>query len=291
MLEYSTLQSLIESLEYHTNIHISVLFLTESCRSEKNELEIEHVVHSKPFCDYMKQQKNGLRRCLACKQLAVRKAVREKKAFSGTCINGIYEYCSPIVIGEETLGIIFVGNIVLDREYFEKKTDCYDNKRIRELADTIEFGREEAVFAKIAGAVESYIRLMIEVCPSRAEEEPPHPAVKMLMEYVEHYYADDVLLREIAKLYYFNEKYLGRLFKQQTGVSFREYLNRKRLESAAGLLTESKETVTEIAAKSGFGNVTYFNRIFRQRYGMTPTEYRKLQKNNKKALDKSLHME
>ena len=78
MFEYSTLQNLIELLEYRTKLHISVLFLSENCGSEKNILEIEHIVHSKPFCDFMKQQKNGLKRCMGCKQLAVRKAMQEK---------------------------------------------------------------------------------------------------------------------------------------------------------------------------------------------------------------------
>ncbi|MBO5199560.1 MAG: helix-turn-helix domain-containing protein [Lachnospiraceae bacterium] len=280
MFEYSTLQNLIELLEYRTKLHISVLFLSENCGSEKNILEIEHIVHSKPFCDFMKQQKNGLKRCMGCKQLAVRKAMQEKKPFSGSCINGIYEYCHPVVVNGEVLGIIFIGNVIRNQEQFWKKTSHYNKEKIRELTETIEAGGEEAAFAAMAQVVESYIRLMIEQCPLRERTKQFHPAVSMLLEFVEHYYADDVILKEVAKLYYFNEKYLGRLFKQQTGTSFREYLNTKRLECAAELLAQGKETVTKVAADSGFNNVTYFNRTFRRKYGVTPLEYRRLQRNH-----------
>ena len=54
-----------------------------------------------------------------------------------------------------------------------------------------------------------------------------------------------------------------------------EYLNQYRLEIAAGELAESGESVTEIALNAGFNNLSYFNRVFKRSFGMTPREYRK----------------
>ena len=58
------------------------------------------------------------------------------------------------------------------------------------------------------------------------------------------------------------------------GTSFVEYLNDYRLLMAARMLISTEETVTEIARLSGFDQPSYFNRLFRRKYGMTPSQYR-----------------
>ena len=96
-----------------------------------------------------------------------------------------------------------------------------------------------------------------------------------LKEYADAYYGQDLSLTALARLYHYNEKYLGRLFRQQMGLSFHAYLNARRLRQAAALLESTNRTVTDIAAAAGFNTVTYFNRQFRSFYGISPTEYRK----------------
>ena len=72
-----------------------------------------------------------------------------------------------------------------------------------------------------------------------------------------------------------NHQYVGRLFRTQIGTTFHEYLNGVRLQHAAQALREQPEkTVMEIALDCGFQNATYFNRVFREKYGVCPTEWR-----------------
>ena len=96
-------------------------------------------------------------------------------------------------------------------------------------------------------------------------------------------YHNDITLKQLARLIYINSKYLGRLFHQQTGVTFHAYLNELRLQHALNLLVETDRKMIEIAGQVGFETVTYFNRRFRQKYGCTPTEYRA------KMREKGLH--
>ena len=93
--------------------------------------------------------------------------------------------------------------------------------------------------------------------------------------YAETYYRNELSLKQLANLYFINEKYIGRLFKKQIGCSFREYLNRIRIEKAAELLINTDMKVIDIAYETGFGNVTYFNRVFASQRGCTPVEYRR----------------
>ena len=69
--------------------------------------------------------------------------------------------------------------------------------------------------------------------------------------------------------------YLYRLFKNFTGVSLQEYLLDYRMRRACSLLTETDLSVGDISRSVGYGDALYFSRIFRQKKGMTPTQFRK----------------
>lgn len=67
---------------------------------------------------------------------------------------------------------------------------------------------------------------------------------------------------------------VSRLFKNQTGAGFKEYITARRLEQAARLLLGTRDSVSSIAAQVGFESPAYFTSLFRARYGKTPSRYR-----------------
>lgn len=69
--------------------------------------------------------------------------------------------------------------------------------------------------------------------------------------------------------------YVGRLVKKATGYTLRQYLQNARLERARNLLCSTKIDIATIATDCGFNSVTYFNRAFKAKIGVTPGEYRK----------------
>lgn len=88
--------------------------------------------------------------------------------------------------------------------------------------------------------------------------------------------------------------HLSRLIKQQTGSTFKELLQRKRLHKAAQLLTETKLSISDIIRYVGYDNASYFFRIFKNRYASSPREYRRLAESRKadseSAVDKNQKM-
>lgn len=67
----------------------------------------------------------------------------------------------------------------------------------------------------------------------------------------------------------------SRAFKAETGISFKEHLNRKRIEAAKNLMKDEGINVTEACFSVGFNNHSYFCRVFRKLEGVTPSSYRR----------------
>lgn len=74
------------------------------------------------------------------------------------------------------------------------------------------------------------------------------------------------------------QEHLTRELKKYYGVSPSEYINSLRLNEATKLLVQCDSPIIDIIFNCGFNNIGYFNRIFKSRYGITPREYRKLNK-------------
>lgn len=72
-----------------------------------------------------------------------------------------------------------------------------------------------------------------------------------------------------------SRSYLSRIFRKVTGFSVVEYLNFVRVRKAQELLKGSRMRITEISESTGFGNITYFERVFRSLSGQSPAQYRR----------------
>lgn len=99
--------------------------------------------------------------------------------------------------------------------------------------------------------------------------------LKTALQYIKEHYQQPVTVGEVAAACHFSEYYFMRFFKQYMHMTCVEYLNQYRMEIAAGKLSGGTESITDIALDSGFNNLSYFNRVFKKSFGMTPKEYRK----------------
>ncbi len=79
----------------------------------------------------------------------------------------------------------------------------------------------------------------------------------------------------VADKFYISVYSVGRICKNQFGVNFSEYVSGKRMEKAKQMMTETDLTIGEISAAVGIDDANYFARIFKQNYGISPTEFRK----------------
>jgi AraC-like DNA-binding protein len=85
-----------------------------------------------------------------------------------------------------------------------------------------------------------------------------------------------ISIEEIAQWCHFSQSHFMKFFKNCTGTSFITYLNDYRLIIAARILKTTTQPVIIVASDCGFDNISYFNRKFKEKYGVSPREFRKI---------------
>lgn len=98
--------------------------------------------------------------------------------------------------------------------------------------------------------------------------------IRKVCVYIEKNFQEKIKVSDVALNLNITESTLARLLKNRTGRTFVEFLNDYRIGFACRWLTETDQTISEIAFRCGFYNIANFNRIFRKLKNLTPGEYR-----------------
>lgn len=99
-----------------------------------------------------------------------------------------------------------------------------------------------------------------------------------LSSYIDDNIDTKLTLEALAKKCFYNPSYFSRIFKEKFGVSFKEYIGRRRIDFAAQLLLDTELTVDDISRKAGFSDRSSFYQLFAKYKHTTPSEYRKTRK-------------
>ncbi|MDR3644585.1 MAG: AraC family transcriptional regulator, partial [Clostridia bacterium] len=99
-----------------------------------------------------------------------------------------------------------------------------------------------------------------------------------ICEYIQSHYSQRVTLDEIAEELAYSKNYLCQTFKKQMSVTINRYLYEVRLQKAQELLIHSDYKISYVSERAGFITVNLFNRLFKNRFGITPGRYREMKR-------------
>lgn len=98
--------------------------------------------------------------------------------------------------------------------------------------------------------------------------------VKTTKQFLDHNYHKDLSLNDVADVVHVSPSYLSRVFSRELGVPFKKYLIDLRLDQAKRLLLSTNKLIGEVALAVGYQDTSYFCRIFKQREGCSPNQFR-----------------
>ena len=114
----------------------------------------------------------------------------------------------------------------------------------------------------------------------KANKEPAFQAVSLVSGLIKHWveqnYQKNPNIKEIAKIFGYNSRYLTTLFREKTGFTLIEYIHKLKLDKSKQLLCTSSLSIKDIAYSVGFDSDKYFMKLFKKFEEMTPSEYRRL---------------
>jgi two-component system response regulator YesN len=116
--------------------------------------------------------------------------------------------------------------------------------------------------------------VLVKLCESVSESALPARMVDALSDYIRENRRDEISNTEIGAIFGYHPFYVSRVLKEKKGITLRQYIISYRLKYAKKLLAETKMSASEIAEEVGFTDASYFTKIFRQTFGITPKEYR-----------------
>jgi AraC family transcriptional regulator of arabinose operon len=102
----------------------------------------------------------------------------------------------------------------------------------------------------------------------------PHQ-VEQILEWLDNHYAEPLSLVRMSLDLHLSRHHLSHLFKKSTGSSITDYLSAKRMQQAAQRLIAKDVSIGQIAEEVGITNSSYFCKLFKTHYGLTPHRYRK----------------
>lgn len=121
------------------------------------------------------------------------------------------------------------------------------------------------------------IRELESPMPANSQEQlpvKPSSAIYPAVVYIHNHPRDNISMKEMANLCHLSSSYFSRRFSQETGETFVNYINRRKIEKAKELLRGTNKSITHIAGEVGFQNTNNFIAVFKRIEGVPPSLYR-----------------
>lgn len=194
-----------------------------------------------------------------------------------------------IIVKEGLEGIVLlIDRLVIDEFYPDSTGCCFNLEKNVEAKNQIIQHMQELAEAKDKNDKVRQNILVLEIIKLLAEQlkddvvyrekhDITSELIQTVMEYIEYNYSRQITLEEICGITNYNKSYLSSLFKKKMGITIFEYLKNVRLQHCLHDLSQTDDTIVNIALSNGFPNIQSFNKIFKETYHMTPMQYRKKQ--------------
>ncbi|MCM3633931.1 response regulator transcription factor [Paenibacillus camelliae] len=199
---------------------------------------------------------------------------------AGRAMQSFYQYLAGQLEKAEqfTLGqseklleemIIMFNDVAMEFGVASSKLPIGADEPLRVLGIDGDYSNTEQLGSILQQLVQGYKEMI-----DQEQQQDTSFKIQDIKKYIDQYYYEDIKVTMFAEKYYLSREYLMKLFKQQYGRGIHEYVQHVRMEKAKELLADEQLKVQEISDMLGYKDNNYFSKAFRNRFNMTPSEYR-----------------
>ncbi len=256
------LQAVLNDFYVATGVHISL-----------SDLQFRYVAEvSIPVQDFCTQWKKsgGGGACRVADERLFRLCEKTREMEIHRCHAGLVDICIPVQKDGTLLGYLIMGRM-REHEELPESAVVPDMEKARRLyREHPLYTKERAVsLANLATMLTTYILSEDLILAKKSEE------AERLIRYIDAHLQQPLSAEQICRDMHLSKTGLYRLFSEHLGCGVNQYITARRMEIARELLLHTDLPVSEICARSGISNYTYFCRLFKKRNGITPLQYRK----------------
>ncbi|MBP5288672.1 MAG: helix-turn-helix domain-containing protein [Clostridia bacterium] len=117
--------------------------------------------------------------------------------------------------------------------------------------------------------------LLIELVRGEQEQENNRDMLDRIIAFIDEHIGEDVTNQTVSAALFYSPRHLGRLMKQQTGMTLHQFVLQRRFLWSTRLLLDPRLSISEIASKLGFCSDAHFSGFFKKEAGITPTRFRR----------------
>jgi len=190
----------------------------------------------------------------------------------------ILDKLSYLIIDDFEIGNIF------NKDIYFLQLNKSNHKLLKDISEKIllENSKKETAYKSL---IFSYILKFIIITKRLTEQKNSivktnnkENRIKKIINYINQNLEKDISLNQIAEQFNISKYYLCRYFKKKTGFTVIEFINNSRIIKAQKLLINSNLRITDIGIKVGFNSLSHFERTFKKINGITPSQYRNINK-------------
>ncbi|MCW1923368.1 helix-turn-helix domain-containing protein [Luteolibacter arcticus] len=245
----------------------------------------DQAVNRSPFCEVLNLCKSACQACVETNRRLIAET-RVNGPSSCHCFAGLTASAVPVKLGKSIVGFLKTGQVFSrtpDDAQFEEVLGRIGRKTLDEgtqAALRVAYLQTRSVeperYASMITLLQSFADQLGRHAESLAiiEEGREPAAIAKARRYIHEHLDDPLPLGDVAREAGLSESHFCRLFKEATGLTLTDYVNRCRIERAKNELLKSDRRVSEIAFEVGFQSLSQFNRSFSRITGHSPTTWR-----------------
>nr|WP_318384983.1 PocR ligand-binding domain-containing protein [uncultured Enterobacter sp.] len=256
-------------------------------------LPISPFYNCTPFCQQMRASQHYRQQCQRCDKRGGFAALEADKPHLYRCHAGLVEFSLPLEIDGQLLGFVICGQVRVDAHNDIASVLQDDDAQHAQAAlmslwhdvPQVDYTRLTSAARLLNSIVTSYLNNNVRTLllnknlaePRKliSHREKRHDVImNKTLRYIDEHLFEGLTLEKVAAHVYLSPYYFSRLFRKHQGVGFNAWVNEKKMQRARDLLHSSDWSIDCIARRLHFSQTSYFCKLFRQTYQLSPQQFR-----------------